>query len=337
MNLLKNKKAMSATAVAILVIIVIAVIGVSVVLYWNLTHYSIGAGQVGVVTDQIGGIVRIQKGPLGWAEKTLWENIRYYDIMVKTEDMISPSETTANGTIIMRPEPLKDLRYGAIRVNTLDVPNVFIDISVQWHIDADRSGWENRVASLYLNYPGQDYETKTVLPAVRDAVRNYAGHFTMEETVYTKIEQFELDLTPYTQEFIGNITTLNNAIIIDRVFVRTKVPPLNVQEVYAKVLLATKEAEARVITAEGIKTATITVAEGQSIAIQLVTNATSESVSRLVAQNVTTDKAIEYLGLQYTFDQLKKIAETNPQWKITLFINTPTVTYTIPISETENP
>ena len=316
--------------IAIVIIISAVIIGVVALYIWSETHYSIAAGKVGVVTDQIGGIVRIEKGPLGWAEKSLWETVKRYDIMVRTEDMISPSEEV-NGTTIVHPQPLEKLRYGAIPVNTKDVPNIFIDVSVQWHIDSEREGWQDRIASLYLNYPGEDYETKTVLPAIRDALRNFASNYTCDEFVNTKVEETSEVVTDYVQGFLDDIETLNEAITIDKVFLRRRVPPVEIQLGYLQAKKAQQEAEAILTIAEATREAQIKVAEGQRIAIELIVNATEVSMERLLGQNLTATEAIQYLGLQYTFDSLKKIAEEYPEWKLTLFINAPEVTYTIPI------
>ena len=333
MKLMKNNKAISAGIAIMIFLIIVAIIGVAVWAFWDFTHYSIAAGKVGVVVDQVGGVVRIQKGPLGWAEKSFYESVVYYDIMVRTEDMLSPSETREDGITVMHPEPLKDLRYGAVPVNTQDASNIFVDISVQWHIDAEKEGWQQRIASLYLNYPGKDYETKTVLPGIRDAIRNLATHYITDELVFTKREDFSDAATPYTQNFINNITTLDEAIVIDKVFIRRVVPPTNIQEAYQKLLAARKEAEQILTIANATRDASIRIAEGQRIAIELVVNATSASVEKLVAQGVNASDAIQYMGLQYIYDTLKRIADAHPDWRITLFIGAPQMQYVIPITE----
>jgi len=317
--------------IATISIIVIIVIGFLVWYWWDQTHYSIATGKVGIVVDQVGGIIRIQKGPLGFAEKSFWESVVYYDIMVRTEDMISPSDTLENGTTVVHPEPLENLRYGAIPVDSNDVTGIFVDVSVQWHIDAETDGWQDRIKSLYLNYPGHDYETKTVLPGVRDAVRSYANAFTTYELIYSKREEVASGVTQYVKEFINNITTLNNAIVIDKVFWRRAVPPLFVQEAYIKLLAAQKEAEVILTIANATREASIRVAEGQSIAIELVVNATSESVQKLISQGVNASDAVQYLGLQYIYDSLKKIADSHPDWHITLFIGTQPMQYVLPV------
>ena len=327
---MKDKRGISAKGVALLVIIVVAIIAVVGGYFYFSSFYSIGAGKVGIITDQVGGVVRIEKGPVGWAPKAYWETVKYYNIMVQTEDMISPSEEV-NGTVIVHPAPLGDLRYGAVPVNTKDVPNIYLDVSVQWHIDSERDGWKDRIVTLYLQYPGKDYETKTVLPGARDALRNFAGRYTCDELAHTKVEESSLEVTAYVQSFINNITTLDESIIIDKVFIRRRIPPVRVQKAYLEAKAAIEEAKAILTLADAARNATIRIAEGQRIAIELVVNATEASVSRLVAQNLTATEAINYLGLQYTFDSLKKIAEKFPEWKLTIFINAPEPVYTIPI------
>jgi len=328
---MKNRKGVSAGGIGVVFMVIVAIIIVAIWAFWGATHYTIAAGRVGVVVDQVGGIVRIQKGPLGFAEKSFWESVVYYDIMVRTEDMISPSTTLSNGTTIVSPEPLQNLRYGAVPIDTKDATGIFVDVSVQWHLDSERSGWQQRIASLYLNYPAQDYETKTVLPAIRDAIRNYANRYTTYELIYGKREEVSLGVTDYAQKFLNNLTTLDNAVIIDKIFWRRAVPPLYVQEAYIRLLAAQKQAESMLVLANATREASIRIAEGQSIAIELVVNATSESVEKLVAQNVTASEAVQYLQLQYVYDSLKKIAEAHPDWHITLFVGAPQMQYVIPV------
>jgi len=327
-----NKK----IVIAVITIIAIIVICIVAGIVWANTHYSIVAGKVGVVVNQVGGVVRIQKGPLGWAEKSLWETVKYFDIMVRTEDMISPSQTMENGSItVVDPKPLGKLRYGAVAVNAKDVSNIYMDVTVQWHIDADRDGWQERIAKLFLDYPAQDYDTKTVLPTVRKAIYDFATYYTCDELIFTKREEFSNNLLPYVQNVINNVSSLHGAVVMDLISSRRPIPPVDVQRAYQKVLASIKEAESILIIANATREASIRIAEGQKIAIELVVNATQSSVERLMEQNLTASEAIQYLGLQYTFDSLKRIAELNPTWKITLFINAPTVTYTVPISPEE--
>jgi DNA-binding transcriptional regulator of glucitol operon len=55
------KKLFGAT---MLLLVVLVAVAASFFVYWNLTHYSVAIGKVAVVTDQFGGILRVQKGPL---------------------------------------------------------------------------------------------------------------------------------------------------------------------------------------------------------------------------------------------------------------------------------
>lgn len=299
---------------------------------WNTTHYTIEAGKVGIVVDQIGGVVRVEKGPRGFAEKATWETVIYFDIRVRTEEMLSPAEEV-NGTTVMHPEPLAPCRYGAVVVNSIDgIYGIYIDIAIQWHLDTETLGWQERIAKLYLQYPAGDFDTATIYPGVREFLRSYAGKFAMDALIYTDAEVFADGSTEYVQRQLDKIPTLYQTVVIDKIFIRKRMPPPDVQRMYLTVRAAQKQAEAILTIANATRDASIRVAEGQSMAIELVVNATTEAMQKLLTQNMTSSEAIQYLGLQYTFDSLKAIAKEHPEWKLTLFLNTPQVTYTIPIS-----
>jgi len=319
----------------VIVLIALVVIAIFAFVYWNSTHYSIEIGKVGVVTDQFGEILRVQKGPLVWAEKSMFESVRYYTVAVQTEEMLSPSTTvTIDNVTVVRVEhgPSGNLKYGAITVDTKDVSNVFINIAVQWHIDVESAGWEDRLKKLSTNYPDESYARQTLFNAVRDYARTFAQQFTTDELVYSNRLAYTEGITAYVQDRLDNLETLSGSISLDTIFVRTITPPESLQIQYAKVLEARKQAEAIITLANATRDASIQVAVGQSMAISLVANATSDAVLTLQSRGLNTTEAVQYLQLQYVYDSLKKIAETNPDWKLTIFINSPQATYTIPIS-----
>jgi len=341
-----DRKGISTLTAAIIVVIIIVAIIVGILFYnnwmWQETHYDIKAGYVAIVTDQIGSVLRIEKGPRGWAEKATWETVTKWNIQVRTEEMISPSEVTTidnYSVTIMRPEPLGNRRFGAVPFTTADGGRVSIDISVTYHFDVEKDGWQYRIKSLYSYFPGVNPETlsgieNTTLQMIRGALRSYASDvgYATDELAYTMQGETERDALPYVQAYLNGIITLNHNIVIDMIAFRSRIPDANLQVAHQKRLIAIQEAETMLITANATRQATVTVAEGQSIAINLVTNATSTSIERLIAQNVTAEEAIQYLGLQYEYDALRKIAEAHPDWKLTIFINAPTLTYTIPVN-----
>lgn len=342
----RNKKAISTFAAAVIVVIIIIAVIASILIYtnwmWQETHYDIKAGYVAIVTDQIGSVLRVEKGPRGWAEKATWETVTKWNIQVRTEEMISPSESTYidNFSVtIMHPEPLGSRRFGAVPFTTADGGRVSIDISVTYHFDVETEGWQDRIKSLYKYFPGVNPDTlgaieNTTLQMMRGALRSYASDmgYTTDEMAYTNQGETERGALPYVQAYINNVATLNHTVIIDMIALRSRVPDANLQVAHQKRLIAIQDAETMLITANATRQATITVAEGQSIAIGLVTNATSASIEKLMAQNVTAQEAVQYLGLQYEYDALRKIAEAHPDWKLTIFINAPNLTYTIPVN-----
>jgi len=342
----KSKKALSLAWIAVIVIIIVGIAASGVAIYtnwtWHETHYVVKAGYVAIVTDEIGSVIRVEKGPRGWAEKAMWETVINWNIQARTEEMISPSEKTIleNFSVtIMRTEPLGTRRFGAVPFTTTDGGMVAIDIAVSYHFDVEADGWQNRIKKLYTYFPGVNPETLdtieiTALSMIRGALRSYASDagYTTDELGWTKLGETERNALPYVQSYLFNVTTLCQSIIIDNIAFRSRVPDANLQIAHQKRLVAIQDAETMLITANATRQATITVAEGQSIAIGLVTNATSQSIEKLMAQNVTAKEAVEYLGLQYQYDALRKIAEAHPDWKLTIFVNSPEFTYTIPVN-----
>ena len=329
-KLKNNKRALSALTWILLVIIIIGAVVGSVVIYWYSTHYNIDVGTVGIVTDQVGKIIRVDVGPTWYAEKNFWESVKYFDIKVRTIDMLSPSTTTVNGTTTMSSEPLSGLKYGAILASTSDGNNVFMDISVQWHYDVTSPNWKDKIIALYTDYGGSDPAEITIVQGFRNAIYTYARNFTIYQLAYTI--RFSDTVTTYVSSSISSLTTLHDSVVVDKVFIRRTVPPLAVQLANLQVVEAQQRAKAILTIANATRDATIQVAQGQSTAIKLVVNATNEAVQRLMTQNATAEQALNYLGLQYVFDQLRQIAKDNPSWNISLFINAPSVTFTKPIS-----
>jgi regulator of protease activity HflC (stomatin/prohibitin superfamily) len=265
----------------------------------------------------------------------MFESVKYYTVAVQTEEMLSPSKivTIDNVTVIrVEHEKYENLRYGAISVDTKDVSNVNINIAVQWHIDVESTGWEDRLRKLYTNYADEDYAKQTLFNAVRDYARTFAQQFTTDELVYSNRSAYTEGVTAYVQDKLDDLETLGGAIVLDTIFVRTITPPESLQVQYARVLEAKKQAEAIMILANATRDASIQVAIGQSTAINLVVNATSDAVLTLRLSGLNTTEAVQYLQLQYVYDSLKKIAEMNPDWKLSIFINSPQATYTIPVS-----
>ena len=301
-----------------------------------MSNYSINVGEVGVITDQFGGVLRVEVGPKGYATKGLFESVKYYYVSVQTEEMISPvtSTTTSEGIKVdtVDPAPLGDLNYGALYCETTD-GNVYQDLAIQWHLNAQTTGWEDGLKTLYTNYPDESYAKQTIFNAVRDYTRNYIRQFSTGDFTYGNATRAKAsnEITPYVQSGLNNLTSLGNSVVIDKIFLRRTTPSEQVQVAYNNLLVKTKEGEALLSYANLERQANIAKAEGQSIALSLVVNATTSAMNQLLSSNMSASEAVQYLQLQYQYDSLKSIAQSNPTWDMTLFINSPEATYTIPI------
>jgi regulator of protease activity HflC (stomatin/prohibitin superfamily) len=346
----KNRKAIGKFVAAVAVAIIVVAVIVGIVVYndwmWTQTHYEVKQGYVAIVTDQIGGFLRAEKGPRAWAEKASWETVINWNVQTRTEEMISPSEAqTVNYSgqdyivTVMRPEPLGNRRYGALPFSTADGGRVSIDVRITYHFDVVSDGWQARIQTLYTNFPGVNPDTldlieNATLGMVRGALRVYASaqNYTVEDLAYSKQAETEVNSMAYVQSYLNNVTILARSVVMDNIALGSRLPDANLQVAHQQRLVAIQEVQTTLLKADATRQATITIAEGQAIAIGLVTNATSQSIEKLLEQNVTAQEAIQYLGLQYEYDALRKIAEAHPDWKLTIFINSPTLTYTIPVN-----
>jgi len=342
-NLRTNNKGIVGIIFAIIAVVIIII--ASVAFYWASTHYTIDVGKVGVVTDQWGGFIRAEVGPKGYAEKGFFEKVNYYTSKVQTEEMVSPytSKTlTIDGkqmTVISveigvpyQDEFTKCL-YPTLAVTTKDA-TATMDLELQFHLNTMEGNWQEGIKTIYVNYPDEATAKEVIINMVRDYARRLAQEYTTQELVYGNTLDYSNRITAYVQAQIDSFPTLGKAVIIDKIFVRQTTAPESLQIQYNKVLEAQKAADTALIEAIGIRNSAIAKAEGQSTAISLVVNATTTAMRQLYEAGWTQEQVVTYLTTQYQFDSLKSIYLTNPQANITLFINTPDATYTIPLKPT---
>jgi hypothetical protein len=303
-----------------------------------MSNYTIKMGEAGIVTDQFGGVIRIEKGPQGYATKGFFETVKYFITAVQVEEMASDvhkvtiTDSTGHDYLVdsVDPSPYEGCTYPALFATTKDA-SVYMDIEAMWHLDTTSANWKDGLKVLYTNFPDQGTVKDTIINMVRDYARKYAQEYTTNEICYTNGIAYSNGVTPFVQAKMDELSTLGNSVILDKIFVRRTTAPESIQITYNQVLEATKKAEAVMITANATRDAAITIAQGQANSISLVVNASKQAIIELQSSNMTQSEIIQYLELQYQFDALKKIYENNPNANITLFINAPDTTYTVPI------
>jgi len=338
-NFRTNEKGMVGIFLAIIIVVIIII--ASVALYWTSTHYAIAVGEIGVVTDQWGGFIRAEVGPKGYAEKGFFETVKLYTAKIQLEEMVSDvkkvSMDDGTGRMVLvdsvDPAPYPGSVYPALFATTSDA-SAYIDLELMWHIDTTSPDWKDKLRVLYTNFPDEAVAKETAINTVRDYARKYAQEFTTYELVYGNGIAYSNGVTQFCQEKLDEIDVLGKAVVLDKIFARRTTAPEAVQIQYNRVLAAQKAAETIMIEANATRDSAIAKAQGQSTSISLVINATTRAMEQLFESGWTQEQIVQYLTTQYQFDSLKAIYQSNPQANITLFIDTPDATYTIPLKPT---
>jgi len=284
-------------AAAIVVMIILGVI-------FAFSMSSVEVGEAAVIVDPLQQrIVDIKFGPRLFI-KLPWQ----YVIKVYT----------AVDAITMRKETPRD--YPAVSALTKDGAKVEVDITVRYKvIESFRA-----VESLIKNYPMLNYKSITIVPTIREVVRNIIANFTLTEVIERRSEIGVLIVEAATKRLVTD-PTLKNCIEIIDIAVRNIEPPSEVVAAINKKLAAEQEAKAaeynktkililanasameKRIAAQAEAIATLLRAEAEAKAILLRANATSASL-RMIAEILgvnNTDALVNYLYLE----TLKSIVE----------------------------
>lgn len=284
-------------AVAIVIVIVIGVL-------FAFSMSSVEVGEAAIIVDPLQQrIVDIKFGPQLFI-KFPWQ----YIIKVYT----------AVDAITMRKEAPRD--YPAVSALTRDGAKVEVDITVRYKVIENFKA----VESLIKNYPMLNYKSITIVPTIREVVRNIIANFTLTEVIERRSEISVLIVEAATKRLITDPTLKNSIEIID-VAVRNIEPPLEVVTAINKKLAAEQEARAaeynktkilvlanasameKKIAAQAEAIATLLRAEAEAKATLLRANATSVSlkmIAEILGAN-NTDALVNYLYLE----TLKSIIE----------------------------
>ena len=284
-------------AAAIVVMIILGVI-------FAFSMSSVEVGEAAVIVDPLQQrIVDIKFGPRLFI-KLPWQ----YVIKVYT----------AVDAITMRKETPRD--YPAVSALTKDGAKVEVDITVRYKVIKSFRA----VESLIKNYPMLNYKSITIVPTIREVVRNIIANFTLTEVIEKRSEIGVLIVEAATKRLVTD-PTLKNCIEIIDIAVRNIEPPSEVVAAINKKLAAEQEAKAaeynktkililanasameKRIAAQAEAIATLLRAEAEAKAILLRANATSASL-RMIAEILgvnNTDALVNYLYLE----TLKSIVE----------------------------
>jgi len=252
---------------------------------------SVGVSEVAVIVDPLAGrIVGTVVGPRLFL-KAPWQEVAVIRTSIQSLDMWTDWATKETG------------EWPAVTALTRDGLEVHVDITVRWHVDP------RGVVRLYENYPGLDWETKTLAPLLREVIRNTVANYTAVETIEKRAEISRIIVERYKEAVAGE-ESLAGAIVIDNIDLRNIDLPEKFKEAVEQKLAeqqmkmaATYKKERLLIEANATAMQRILEAEGAARAKVILANSTAQAL-RIVSQALGGDRGAveEYLRLTLAKD-----------------------------------
>ena len=287
---------------AFILLLVIAIILATIISAFSLS--SVDVGEAAVIIDPLQQrIVDVKFGPQIFIKLPWQYTIRVY---------------VAVTAIHMRRELPHD--YPAVSALTKDGAAVDVDISIRYRVIATPEA----VKLLVRNYPLLNYKEVTIVPLIREVVRDVISNFTLTDII-EKRSHISALIVQYATKRLKEDPTIKNCIEIIDVAVRNIVPPTEIIEAINKKLAAQQEALAaeynrtkllilanasaaqRIIAAEAEAQATLIRAKAEADAIMIKANATAQSL-RMIANVMGLNNTQALVSYLY-FETLKTLAE----------------------------
>ncbi|HDI42153.1 MAG TPA: prohibitin family protein [Candidatus Bathyarchaeota archaeon] len=186
--------------------------------------------------------------------------------------------------------------FPAVSCLTKDGLAVEVDITVRWRLAP------SAVLELYKSYPAKDWKMRTIIPIIREDLRNIVSQYTAIETI-TMRETIAASLKQRLINDLENEKTLHGAVILEDVDLREIALPSRFTQAIEEKLAAEQE----MIAAQYQSSRVIILAEAEANATMIRASATAESIAR-IAQEAGLDSS-EIAQLYLLIEGLKKIAE----------------------------
>jgi len=253
------------------VVIALIVVGI----FSGLIIGEVGVSEAAVIIDPVMGGKSVVYGPKIFFKKP-WEYYVTIYYGVESLDMWTDEPSGMTG------------EWPAITCLTRDGLGVAVDITVRWRVNPDK------VLELYEMYPLMDWETKTLVPLLRERVRDIISRYTAIETIEKRSEISATIVNEFT-EAVMKESNLAQAIIIEGIDLRNIELPKSFkaaveeklaeeqQKIAAKFraermqIEANATAMAKILEARGEALAQIEKAKGEAEAILIKMNSTARS------------------------------------------------------------
>ncbi len=242
----------------------IAVIMVVLFLVSAATVSSIGVGEVAIVVDPISKTMwTVGDGTYStWFTRPIWTYVIKIYVATDAVHMWTDEATGRTGD------------FPAVGCITKDGLTVEVDITVRWRVDP------RNVVELFKNYPLADWKHRTIIPIIREVIRDVISKYTAMETI-EKRDEISTQITNLLTERLSGEKSLVNAIILEGVDLREIRLPDRFTQAIAEKLAAEQE----MIASEFRARKEIVLAQAEANATLIRANALAEAIRRIIVES----------------------------------------------------
>lgn len=187
--------------------------------------------------------------------------------------------------------------FPAVGCLTKDGLAVEVDITVRWRINP------SKVIDLFKKYPELDWKSRTIVPLVRETLRDVSSKYTAMETI-TKREEIAVAVTNLLERAFREESTFQGAILLEGVDLRE----INLPKKFTDAIEAKLSAEQEKLAAEFQAAKVLVLAYADANATIIRAQGTAEAISQIAEKCEMAEKEIAQLYI--LVEALKKMAET---------------------------
>ncbi len=187
--------------------------------------------------------------------------------------------------------------FPAVGCLTKDGLAVEVDVTVRWRVNP------SSVLDLFKKYPELDWKTRTIIPLIRETLRDVSSKYTAVETI-TKREEIAVEVNSLLEKAFREESTLAGAVILEGVDLRE----ISLPTKFTSSIEAKLSAEQEKLAAEFQAAKVLVLANADANATIIRTHGTAEAINQITEKCNMTGREIAQLYI--LMESLKKMAET---------------------------
>ncbi len=269
-------------SIAVIVIIILLIfIGISATLVT-----MISVGEVAIVVDPISkNMWTVGDGTYStWFTRPVWTYVVKVYVATDTVHMWTDETTGETGD------------FPAVGCITKDGLTVDVDITVRWRVDP------KNIIELYKNYPYADWKHRTIIPIIREVIRDVISKYTAMETI-EKRDEIANQITNLLLERLSKEKSLVNSIILEGVDLRE----IRLPDRFTQAIAEKLSAEQEMIASEFRARKEIVLAQAEANATIIRASAMAEAIKKIAMESGV--KPSDIVQMYMLVNALREIAE----------------------------